>query len=425
MSTQGEVVSGMSESGDGSRRSPDACQEMLLLVACVRRFLNSERGAASLAQAAVGVDWMRVMDMADRHRVAPLVYRALVETRPECAPPGVLQELERRFRLNAARNLILAAELGGILAELRAEGIEALPFKGVVLAEAVYGSLLLRASGDLDLLIHRRDAARGAEVMFRRGYRFQDAFESSNPRGAEWQLERVSDGLPVELRWRATSPQYTASLDLSFLADSLRPWTWRGQPVESLPAEETLLLLCVHGGKHHWSRLMWICDVAQLLRVNPQLDWPRVWRQARRLGVQRSVALGLLVARDALGADIPEDSGLANYGDWRARRLAAEIRGEMYCDRACDLRSTRYWFLLLNRPADQLLLCRRRLLAVLRWAAPNERDRRFVRLPERLGFLYYLIRPVRLVVQHMLLALTRRGGRGRLGPDVRPESTGR
>ena len=69
-------------------------------------------------------------------------------------------------------------------------------------------------------------------------------------------------------------------------------WAWperrtvtvAGAEVPNLSPEKTLLVLCMHGSKHAWSRLIWICDVAQLLAACPGLDWNKVNREAKRLG---------------------------------------------------------------------------------------------------------------------------------------------
>src|SRR3712207_8653927 len=46
----------------------------------------------------------------------------------------------------------------------------------------------------------------------------------------------------------------------------------------------SLLILCVHGTKHIWGRLSWICDVAELLRTQPDMDWEYVLdRKSTRL----------------------------------------------------------------------------------------------------------------------------------------------
>ncbi len=71
--------------------------------------------------------------------------------------------------------------------------------------------------------------------------------------------------------------------------------------------EDLLLILCVHGAKHRWDRLGWICDIAELIDSHRDLDWGRIIVQASRLGSGRILFLGLLLAQNLLGARLPDD----------------------------------------------------------------------------------------------------------------------
>lgn len=121
---------------------------------------------------------------------------------------------------------------------LQGGGLLVVPCKGVVLAENLYGSPAPRNSGDLDLLVRAADAEAALPILTARGYRFQASPEALNPHGSEWQLERIADGLPVELRWRITSPQYGTCLDLSVLVSVLELRRWYGTTLLALPPEE-------------------------------------------------------------------------------------------------------------------------------------------------------------------------------------------
>jgi len=57
---------------------------------------------------------------------------------------------------NAASNVFLTNKLFEILNLFKENDILALPFKGPVLAESVYGDISLRKFVDLDILVHKR-----------------------------------------------------------------------------------------------------------------------------------------------------------------------------------------------------------------------------------------------------------------------------
>ncbi|WP_404326902.1 nucleotidyltransferase family protein [Aerophototrophica crusticola] len=63
--------------------------------------------------------------------------------------------------------------------------------------------------------------------------------------------------------------------------------------------------LCVHGARHEWSRLQWVCDLDRMLRAKP--DDAGSWlATADRLGVGGPVIQGMVFANALLGSPIPD-----------------------------------------------------------------------------------------------------------------------
>jgi len=57
-----------------------------------------------------------------------------------------------------------------VLDLLTGSGVEAIPFKGPVLAVQAYGDLLMRSFVDLDILIHAKDLSRVSKILIDQGY---------------------------------------------------------------------------------------------------------------------------------------------------------------------------------------------------------------------------------------------------------------
>jgi len=97
-------------------------------------------------------------------------------------------------------------------------------------------------------------------------------------------------------------------------------------PVLSL--EDELVLICVHGAKHFWQRLMWIADVAALISRQP-LNWDRALAVASEVGAQRILHLGLCLAADLLDAELPPQLEATVQSDRTAVKLAAQIESRL------------------------------------------------------------------------------------------------
>jgi len=285
------------------------CAEAALLLCALRTALHTASAEQLRPLIQQETDWPGLTDMALRHGVMPLLYTSLSTACPEMVPQAALDCLRQHFHANVRRNLLMTGTLLKLLRLLAAHSIPAIPYKGPVLATTAYGHLALRQFGDLDLLVRPQDADRAKALLVAQGYRWLHGRPPALfPRLLKvYELISGDGQVLVELHWALTSTTFFFPLDPTPLWTRLDTVCLLGTPVRNLVPEDLLLILCVHGAKHHWSRLGWICDVAALLQAAPQLDWTRCLQQARRLGGARMLALGMRLAHDLLGAGLPPE----------------------------------------------------------------------------------------------------------------------
>jgi hypothetical protein len=260
--------------------------------------------------------------------------------------------------------LRLSGELLSLTRSLAAEAIVAVPYKGPTLGEHLYGNLALRQSGDLDLLVRRKDVSRARAILLERGYRPRHTLAAG---GEEFMIRsRYSeeldrpDGMTVELHWAFTNGDVALDLGLEELIPNLRALPLGGGSVAMFGDEDLLLILCVHGSKHRWDRLEWLCGVGELLRRSAQeLEWDRVLKRASALGVRRMLLLGVLLAKELLDAPTPERIVLRARSDRAVRTLAAEVPRHFLADTidgddAGNLATDLFRLQLRERPRDRL-----------------------------------------------------------------------
>ncbi len=316
--------------------SADGSAEAELLVSCARTRLDAEHAEGMTALLEHGIDQDRLIRMAGPHGLLPLLYWHLGAIGPGVVSSAMLSRLRAHFEANARRNLFLNQP-----------------------------PLALTGAQDAALL------------------RSQSEYVFSSRDGK----------VVVELHWRFAPAYFSSPLDLDRLWDRLRWISLGGVQVRSLGPEDLLLVLCVHGSKHCWERLEWICGIAEVVRTQSTPDWPRVIEEAAREGSVRMLFLGLLLADQLLGAPIPEEVLRRARRDSGAQALAAEVRARLFrgTQRAPGMLETT-WFHLRARErlADRIRYCLRLALT------PTVGDFELVSLPATLYFLYYVLRPIRL-----------------------------
>jgi hypothetical protein len=255
------------------------------------------------------LNWQDIIKQANHHGVSQRLYHNLQKLDGAGPPEEILTVLRGRFDRAIRRNLFLTGELIRLISRLAEEGITAVPFKGPVLAEKLYDNLALRVFGDLDILVHIEEAEQAAALLIGDGYQHQD-----HPANAQ-QFTKAGANIILEVHWEVISlgsgwlrklKNKPLPATLSHLSPRLQETKLGGKAVASLSPEDTLLMLTIHGSKHWWSRLNWLADIAALIHVYPDLDWPWIIEQTNQWQIRRLVFLGLYLAHELLAVKLPE-----------------------------------------------------------------------------------------------------------------------
>ena len=204
---------------------------------------------------------------------------------------------------------------------------------------------------------------------------------------------RDSDGMVAELRWKLGLQKFTRDVGLNWLWPKRQTAILSGAEVPNLNPESMLIVLCMHGAKHVWSRLIWICDVARLLSNHPDLDWPAVLKESKTLGLDRTLALGVLLAHQVSGIEIPQPVLRHFKSNRTVSELADHIAQNLFHAPGTTPPCRIPYMLRLLNFRDRL-----RALFSVQILQPNKRDSAFLRLPQSVRFLYYVVRPVRILL---------------------------
>src|ERR1700730_1269329 len=175
--------------------------------------LGRIRGLLDSPTPARPVEWEAALRLADHHGTSALIYQNLSRL-GDVVPAVVLAAFRQSYETNIHKSLFLARELIRILDCLDAIGIEAIPYKGIVLSEVYYGDIALRRSGDMDLFVRRRDVARIKNAVRELGYTQrvpipEDAEEDYIASGYECTFDSLAGRNLLELQW-ALQPRFYA-----------------------------------------------------------------------------------------------------------------------------------------------------------------------------------------------------------------------
>ena len=381
-----------------------------LLLCCTRTQLHPEKVERMISLLRTEMDWPYVTHLGGRHGLIPLLYKNLKSVCPERVPESVMDSFRNHFLVNVGHNVLRTRELLTLLDLLETHQVHAIPHKGPVLAASVYGDLALRQFSDLDILVQKKDIQKAKDLLVSNGYRWlselnptqQEAYLQSDSGSFVFQKDDGRALVEVD-REITTLREFPFWLDLEPLWKR-RVWTsFEGREVPVFSPEDLLLVLCVHGAKHRWDQLNWICDLAELIRVYQGLNWEMLLERASALGCQRILFLGLFLAQDLLGAPLPSDVFERVDSDAAVRSLAGDVCERLFLDGngsshgAFGLSS--FYLRVSERLRDRAAYCLRLAFT------PTVGDWELLPLPQSFAFVYYFIHPTVLTVRYGMKAL--------------------
>ena len=395
--------------------------EFRLLLLCARTRVEPQQREQIRALAQKQLDWDFVLGKAHPHALIPLLYRNLSEVCPDRVPPAVLQQLESDNMVNTRRNQANTAELIKVLRNLATAGISAVPYKGPALAALAHGDITLRKFWDLDIVIRQRDIIPAKKLLISNGYQWRPMKgqvtgrkEARNFRlWHEYNFIHPDTRAMIDLHWRITPRRFPFDVDLDDIWKQLVSVHLLDADILAFPAEALLLFLCVHGCKDMWwKRIGWICDIAELLASNPDLDWSYTLDLALHTGARRMLLLGLALAHELLQAPLPEQVCTWIRSDSAVHPLLEHVHRRLFEERTVLdylVERQRFHRMVRERLRDRIPAYRHMVNATFHMIfIPNKKTFELVKLPEALSALYYLVHPIRLI--HSLWShATRRG----------------
>ena len=372
--------------------------ESRFLLDTLRAFIGSDSGPLDLS-VPDRLNSECLLRAANFHRVVPLAFKTVSRLDPKHLSAPILEYFRRELQVITLQSLGMTAEMLRLVNLLEAAKIPTVVFKGPALSIQAYGDLFTRQFSDIDLIVRTTDFDTARSFLCSHGYTDNGVVSHAcnlfhHERRTAVDLHRL---VPGPLGFAGTK---WVAMDSESLLERAVYLPFREYRIRTLQTEDLLLALCIHGAKHAWERWIWLFDIAALIARHPLLDWDQLARRSQEYGIAEPVYLSLRLTETVCGRSLPPGA-LKGLGRRPAiEKLVPGLNSAIVQDPNL-LRSNLRQYLL---PFQTLTTSRDRmryfLLLLQKRIAPTAADRESLRLPRNLWFLYFLIRPLRLLYEY-------------------------
>ncbi|CAN5458076.1 hypothetical protein BH10CYA1_BH10CYA1_27380 [soil metagenome] len=300
-----------------SEKLPQLRGEIRLLVCLGRKDLPAE--ALALAEQLIqsGIDWDYLLAAVVFHGVFPTFFKHLKTHFAAHVPAKCFRMMTGHNDKIRFLNLALVGTFLQYHSLLQKNNIQSVTFKGPALALSLYDDLLLREYSDVDVLISRADARAAQALLLDSGYK--PTPEREPPLSLEFVQSDVFFELEyehtftketptgvIDLHWQI-QPHHVLPLDFDAVLQHVEPITIERRSVQTISSNLSIIVLSAHASKHYWTRLLWVCDIAEMAEnsIRCKLDWSEVKRIADHLGVTSMVVLALNLANQIFDSPLP------------------------------------------------------------------------------------------------------------------------
>ena len=375
--------------------------EEKLLIALSRRELNLEtRSLIEEILKTSSLDWDYLLNLSKIHGVTSFIYLNLSGHFQNLIHKTVLYRFKDSYIDNTKKALFLSSVLLDILYKLDEIGIKAISLKGPVLSQILYGDVTVRDFSDIDILVDKKDIIKTREFLISRDYVPQ--FDLINDQQDYYinshyyylNFFRTDHKVIVDLHWATSDSNYSFSRGMEYYSRKLENIDFFNKQISVLRKEDLLLLLCIHGCKHQWVELKWVCDIAELVESKDDMDFKYLIEESRALNCTKMFHFALQSANQIY--DCVRDSYMneilkymKSYGHRkeqaygmifsRRNKKNNKFKGLFFFPKLMDNKKDRFLYFYNN------------------YVCPTPIELSMISVGGRLFFVYYFLRVLRII----------------------------
>ena len=316
-------------------------------------------------------------------------------------PSAVRDRLEQTMTFNAYHNRKIQEVALQTTQLLTAENIDVLWLKGVASNELLYPDLSVRPLTDADLLIRQEDRQKVKSVLVANGFICVDPSpELWDTRAYQllcyhhqytyYSPSFYNRSIILEVHWRPGVPTLFPGLPVDAFWDEVSPFS-NNSFMLTLSPENNVIYSCIHLYKHLWSHLLTALDLNLLLNIY-EIDWRLIEERVSKWQLSSIITASLLFVNQLFGTEIPSVYYQADkYRFPQLIRFMQQQHIDQRCQWMYQFNSHPFHLLFLERWEDKLTC----LSAVLFF--PSQTDYRLFPVKDRWYFLYFFIKPFRLL----------------------------
>jgi hypothetical protein len=369
-------------------RKPE--ENLILLLSGVNPSPEVLEEAKNLMNSKNSVDYDRMFRLAGLNEVLSLLHHNLKDI--DAAPAYMRKKLNNAYLRILRNNVAQADEVVKILALLKKNHMEAIPLKGAVASELIFGDPGLYLSTDIDILIRSKDLAGVSEVLLKAGYEKNEGISENDLLSSHYHFIFRKDRHHFEVHWNLVKRYF--QIPSEFWWKDVHKTVYEGTEITELSAERYIMYTVFRLFDHGFRPLKFFVLISEIInKYQDEIDWGELLTLSRRYKMERLMLFTLRLIHDVLGTDMPANVIKKNIIGYEALKKVI-LSGLFHEVTRPHLRMLLYTF-LLDDPMEYAKVISRRFFPEigeirLRYGLPAGSKK---------AYAYYLLNPLLVLMK--------------------------
>jgi hypothetical protein len=344
--------------------------------------INSVKGI--LEDTSHSLDCSKLLKRASENGVISLLYTNLSGLK--LVPDDVMNKLKNSYLSVIKSNVRNAEEMKGILKALKEKDIDAIPLKGALASEIIFGDPGIYPTTDIDILVRPSDLHKTDKVLTDTGYRKTEGVSYRDLLASHYHFLYQKEKHYVEVHWNLVKRYFDIPPD--FWWDETIKIKYEELDVYLLSPEKYIMYAVFRLFDHGFRPLKFLVFIDAIIeRYRKEIDWDKLQIFLRRYKMERLVLFTFKILNNLLEVEVPltiKNKKLIGYELFK-RQVVSGIFQEV---KRLHLRMFSYT-LLLDTPADFLKVLTKRFFP----EAGEIRLRYGIPYKSKKVYAYYLLNP--------------------------------
>jgi hypothetical protein len=248
--------------------------------------------------------------------ISPLLYTVIKDNNQlyQITPQHIFDSFKFMYYAQVKRCILQYDQLSSVLEAFNEIKCQVMLLKGFALSKVVYQNFGVRPMSDIDLLVKKKYFNQATEIISSLGFKAIINPKFSGPiaeHAYHIQFLKVFNNQHIILELHHDLSNETHQFNTAEYWNRAQQYVFDKNNALVMEANDLLVYLSLHSARHNYKRLLWLCDLAQVIIVyKDTLHWDKLVRISHEAKSNIALFYSIYLISHFFHLDIPPDWNL-------------------------------------------------------------------------------------------------------------------